>query len=377
MKTEIKLLFCGDIHIAKNKYVLSDDLVKFFNGYDYCIANLEAPILSAPEDKDKLPKAGPNLSQDPDNFLEVIQKLNIKFLGASNNHISDYGLNGIYSTKVFCSKNNIQLFGVGKDINEASKAVYISNNIVILAVAEDEFGIAENNSFGSYSMYNNALLKTISDFSLDGKVVIVFAHGGGEEVPLPSFYIRDRYKQFIDSGASIVVGHHPHIPQGFEEYNMGKIYYSLGNFIHASYKKSYGNILELVIKQNRIIKEKLHTVDVNLKSVVIRREMNNKEVIYRNLINQILRDETKYKLLLNIQSVDMFNSYYKNYFSRMDIKNNNADLLLLSVLIRNNSHREFILNAISVLTNGIGYKNNIVDNLKYRQLKSFIKSKLS
>jgi poly-gamma-glutamate synthesis protein (capsule biosynthesis protein) len=35
----------------------------------------------------------------------------------------------------------------------------------------------------------------------------------------------------IDSGASLILGHGPHYPQGIENYRHGTIVYSLGNFI--------------------------------------------------------------------------------------------------------------------------------------------------
>ena len=252
----------------------------------------------------------------------------------------------------------------------------MTDKIVVLAVAEDEFGVSSDTQFGYYSIYNTEFTETVKMLCKLGKIVIIYGHGGGEEIPLPSSYLRNRYRELIDFGAKVVVSHHPHIPQGYEKYKNGLIYYSLGNFIHSSYKKSYGNILVLEIGRNNILSGNLYAVHTNYQDLNVSK-LNLLEKKYLKNINNVLEDSNKYNSILNILSVDMFNSYYKGYFSQMNFKVNNSNLLLLSVLIRNRSHREFILNAISVLTNKIGNKNNIIDNLKYRQFKSFIKSKLS
>jgi hypothetical protein len=47
----------------------------------------------------------------------------------------------------------------------------------------------------------------------------------------------------IDAGASLIIGHGPHYPQGIEDYRGGRIVYSLGNFIfdepHKFANRSY------------------------------------------------------------------------------------------------------------------------------------------
>ena len=61
---------------------------------------------------------------------------------------------------------------------------------------------------------------------------IVVAHGGEEFTSLPSPYTRERYLKYLELGADVVVGHHPHVPENYEVFADGKaIFYSLGNFI--------------------------------------------------------------------------------------------------------------------------------------------------
>jgi len=60
--------------------------------------------------------------------------------------------------------------------------------------------------------------------------VIVSVHGGVEDSPWPSPFSREAYRSLIDSGATLVHGHHSHVPQGYEAYGDGVIFYGLGNF---------------------------------------------------------------------------------------------------------------------------------------------------
>ena len=61
---------------------------------------------------------------------------------------------------------------------------------------------------------------------------VVIAHGGEEFAPMPNPYTRDRYLKYLEMGADVVVSHHPHVPEGYEIFENGKmIFYSLGNFI--------------------------------------------------------------------------------------------------------------------------------------------------
>ena len=56
------------------------------------------------------------------------------------------------------------------------------------------------------------------------RYVIVSVHAAIEDSPWPSPYIRELYHSFIDAGATVVHGHHLHVPQGYETYDEGVIF---------------------------------------------------------------------------------------------------------------------------------------------------------
>lgn len=79
--------------------------------------------------------------------------------------------------------------------------------------------------------------RTLSDLASVrslAEVVIVYAHWGNEYVPENQVQ-RQLAKEFIDLGADLVIGAHPHVVQGSETYQGKQIYYSLGNFVFDQY----------------------------------------------------------------------------------------------------------------------------------------------
>ena len=76
---------------------------------------------------------------------------------------------------------------------------------------------------------------------------------------MPSKYIIDRYKCFIDAGAQAVIAHHPHVIQGIISHKNKPIFFSLGNFLHSYHKKDLGLLVILDIDENKKIKSSYNT----------------------------------------------------------------------------------------------------------------------
>ena len=81
--------------------------------------------------------------------------------------------------------------------------------------------------------------------------VAVFIHWGVEKKQTPENYQKEMGRKFIDAGADIVVGSHPHVLQEIEYYNGGVIYYSLGNFAFGG--NNYPKDMDTAIIQQEVI----------------------------------------------------------------------------------------------------------------------------
>ena len=69
-------------------------------------------------------------------------------------------------------------------------------------------------------------------------VIVVNAHWGRERDTVPNSGQIDAAHAMIDSGVDLIIGHHPHVPQGIEVYNGHYIFYSLGNFAFGGNSKA-------------------------------------------------------------------------------------------------------------------------------------------
>ncbi len=233
----MKLLFTGDICFNYKLDVDADasrEILKnvkpIFEASDVRIMNLETPIFDESIGT-RIKKTGPNLTGRPHN-LGFLTEAGCDCAILANNHTGDFGDDALFQTLDYLDAAKIPYCGAGKNIEDAYRAYRYNGEISfsVIAVCENEFGLAEYNKPGSagFSMerLSDAILreKEVSEF------VIVVYHGGCEHNPLPSPLCRDRLRMFVRLGADAVIGGHPHCVQGREYYDGKPIIYSMGNF---------------------------------------------------------------------------------------------------------------------------------------------------
>ena len=80
--------------------------------------------------------------------------------------------------------------------------------------------------------FNGSLADALERMLLESKAErnIVNLHWGYEHTDVPAPFQRDLARRLVDAGACLIIGHHPHVPQGWEVYRDATIFYSLGNF---------------------------------------------------------------------------------------------------------------------------------------------------
>ncbi len=148
----------------------------------------------------------------------------------ANNHIMDYGAVGLFDTIKILSEHGIKYVGAGKNINDAREPVIIqAKNMKVGFLAYSDVYLASKQKPGVAS--TRYIKKDIRKLKNKVDIIVVSIHGGMSiaDHPLP-----DEIKMMhsiIDSGASLILRHHPHVIQGIEHYNKGVIVYSLGNFV--------------------------------------------------------------------------------------------------------------------------------------------------
>lgn len=260
MKSETTLTFTGDIGFDKymdgkwdDENLLSKDVEHFLKETDHLIINVEGPV----SEQKKVIR--------PNGVLALVHTMNPKAvdffnrIGADvwnicNNHIMDAGADGMADTVKAAMDNNVLTLGAGMNITEAAKPVIFNEagGIGMIGVGyQRACRKADDNTAGCLSWSDmDTIKKAIDNIKSRCRWCIVVAHGGEEFTALPSPYTRDRYIEYLNMGADIVVCHHPHVPMNYELFPGKAIFYSLGNFIFdTDYQRSQFNTeLGVVLK---------------------------------------------------------------------------------------------------------------------------------
>ncbi len=160
----------------------------------------------------------------------------------ANNHSMDFGAEAMLDGKAILAAASVEAAGAGANAGEAWAHAVLERNgtrIAFLSIAEvpDEAGYsmgawaAGEDSPGIAWLGDERLATAVGAARAEADIVVVLAHFGLEGTSSPTARQRQIARLAIDSGASLVVGSHPHVLQEVEEYGGGLIAYSLGNFV--------------------------------------------------------------------------------------------------------------------------------------------------
>lgn len=246
MPNHVTLLAVGDILIKDNlldliykngKSYIFSELKPYIQAADIAFANLETPLVREAEKNSKKDPTLPFLKTDPI-VAEAIKDAGFNIVCLANNHIMDYGANGLEETLNVLVKNKINFVGAGMSLKEAKTPVFMeSRGIKFGFLAYANTSPATKNSAGCAPLVLKDMLDDIRQVKQKSDFVIVSLHQGIEYSDYPVPEHRSITEQLIDGGADLVLGHHPHVLQGMESYKKGSIVHSMGNLIFDQSKE--------------------------------------------------------------------------------------------------------------------------------------------
>lgn len=174
-------------------------------------------------------------------YVTILQELGADIAGIANNHILDFGEAALLDTLDTLEKAEISHVGAGRNLSEASAPCVKEINGQTFAffaatrVSPSAGWYASDSRPGVFQTYDPKRLNAaISEAEKNYDHIIVFVHWGIERNEFPEEYQRSLARGYIDSGADLVIGCHPHILQGFEYYQGVPVIYSLGNFLFGN-----------------------------------------------------------------------------------------------------------------------------------------------
>lgn len=319
MNNKWKAFFTGDVVITKEppRDFISKDLTQVLAEHDVISCNFEAPVY-VPSAR-AIPKAfSPAICQHP-KAANRLQEMWFNVINLGNNHMYDYGQEALEATlNAFSRQITV---GAGPDFDSAYKLKTINIKGVevgFLSFCEAEFGALtdENTKNGGYAWINHP---SVNDRIKNARelvdVLFIQAHAGPEKTDLPLPEWRQRYREFIDSGADAVIGHHPHVPQGWEFYRGKPIFYSLGNFYfdveinHPLWNRGYA--VSLSFSGSKF--EEVEVIPVEKTSSGVDICKNQFFAKHLDYLREILDDEV-YMDLVNRQAVQLWENRYYNFY---------------------------------------------------------------
>jgi len=195
---------------------------------DICFGNLETVLSDYGLKNNDIKSA--QMRGDPC-FVELLKDAGFNVMSIANNHAMQHGPEAFIETKEGLIQGGIAPIGI---VGANRRVVPHFMEVNCLRVCFLGYSLRPEKYCPQILYAQPNVWEIVEDIKLNkarSDIVIVSLHWGDEFVQLPSpEQIRSAHS-FIDAGASLVIGHHPHMVQGIERYKDGVIAYSLGNFI--------------------------------------------------------------------------------------------------------------------------------------------------
>jgi poly-gamma-glutamate capsule biosynthesis protein CapA/YwtB (metallophosphatase superfamily) len=251
--------------IAARPEAIYGNLLPLLQQTDLRITNLECPLTDGEKQIWKsgsifkgLPRHIPGLTIVP---VEVVT--------TANNHVFDYGLEGFTETHRVLAENGVKAVGSGQTGEEARKPLVVDVNgtrLGIVNFSEGEDLTAANNGPGVFGWEVEKAAEIVRELKTRVDVVLVIGHCGVEYIPFPPPYVEKAFQATVDAGADLVIGHHPHVPQGVQIYRGRPICYSLGNYVFYQetdlvYRKT-GYMVKAVLSKTGVKEVELIPYDI-------------------------------------------------------------------------------------------------------------------
>lgn len=198
---------------AEDKGYFFENVYDIFSEDDFTIVNLEGVLTYSEEMK---PDRTYNIKGDPE-YAEILQLGSVEAVSMANNHRLDFWEAGTKDTLKALEPTGIV------HAYDSIVGIYETKDIRIGFVSVNEVGWGQ----GVEQLMQDGIAKLREE---EADLIVASCHWGIEREYYPEEYQQVFGRKCIDWGADLVIGHHPHVLQGVEEYQGKYIVYSLANF---------------------------------------------------------------------------------------------------------------------------------------------------
>jgi len=277
------------------------------NKGDIVIGNLEVVISAFNKQIDNFESI--QFRGQPEAIHGLVES-NFNIVALASNHTMQHGRKGLEETIDILNENNIGFTGIEIPEKQVRNQYFMEKNGLKFCFLGYNF--RPQQYFKDPPLWNKPSLELIKDEICKVRdladCVVITLHWGDEFIEYPSYQQVNLARQLIDSGANIILGHHPHIIQGVEKYNGGVIAYSLGNFIFDMWQKRLRKtmILKCIISKKAEIDFQIIPIEINNKY---------QPQIVHGQAGEILKQELE-KLSLKISNNSTDNDNYNSELNK-------------------------------------------------------------
>jgi poly-gamma-glutamate synthesis protein (capsule biosynthesis protein) len=233
-------------------------VARFFSNADLAVVNLEIPLTRAvtrtsrKSARDLARRTQFILKADPAH-IEGLAAAGIDAATLGNNHALDYGTAGLAEMGGLLKSKGILACGAGTNRQNAFAPAVMSApgglKVALISMlafrtkgglgactpaTENRPGVAALDLGGDFDQEDvPRIQELVRRAKSAGEVILVALHWGNERETVPTPYQVALGRAFVDAGADVVIGHHPHVLQGSELYKGKPILYSLGNLVSS------------------------------------------------------------------------------------------------------------------------------------------------
>lgn len=172
----------------------------------------------------------------------ALRRAGFDVLNMAANHVLDAGTRGLFNTRDHLRKAGIAVVGVGRTQAEARGLVVVEKGGLRVGF----LGYCEPNNCTlqtagpTHAHYEPVeVIRDVRRHRRSVDTLVVSIHADIEFMPTPSWPRREAARRVAEAGASVVLMHHPHVPQGVERHRGSLIAYSLGNFVFPGHSMPY------------------------------------------------------------------------------------------------------------------------------------------
>ena len=239
----MRITICGDLSISETSapaFEAGDVAAAFgrvtdvFAKSDRILVNLECALTDS---EHKIIKKGPNL-KGPKSVAATLKKAGVTDCMLSNNHIFDFGVEGLVDTLEQLNAAGLAWTGVGNDYDDSRRdhtMIIDGITVTVVNVCEHEYTYATENRCGARPFDEFETMDDIRKAKASADYVIVIYHGGKEHCRYPSPRLLKACREMVRCGADVVLCQHSHIIGCYEKFEGAHILYGQGNFHFSKY----------------------------------------------------------------------------------------------------------------------------------------------